>query len=141
MSEQQNIMESNNRFLKGSMLDLFFSFEGRITRGTYWIANLLMGIGYLPLAIMIGIFFTQGVDYSIFESFSLEFFALFILAIPLYIVMVVASFAISIKRYHDRGKSAWWMFILLIPYMGAIWQMVELGFLEGDKGENKYGSR
>jgi hypothetical protein len=44
----------------------------------------------------------------------------------------------SVKRYHDRGKSGAWFLICLIPYIGAIWQFVELGFLRGEAGTNKY---
>jgi uncharacterized membrane protein YhaH (DUF805 family) len=48
------------------------------------------------------------------------------------------GFAVSAKRYHDRGKAVWWVFTLLIPVVGIIWQLVELGFLPSDPGYNKY---
>jgi uncharacterized membrane protein YhaH (DUF805 family) len=47
--------------------------------------------------------------------------------------------AISIKQWHDRGKSGWWVLIGLIPFIGAIWALIETGFLEGDPGDNQYG--
>ena len=47
--------------------------------------------------------------------------------------------AVSAKRWHDRGKSGWWSLIMLIPMVGPIWALIELGFLKGDYGYNRYG--
>jgi hypothetical protein len=43
------------------------------------------------------------------------------------------------KRYHDRDKSAWWILICLLPIIGGIWQLIELGCLRGTEGSNDYG--
>ncbi|MGQ0485996.1 MAG: DUF805 domain-containing protein [Hyphomicrobiales bacterium] len=62
--------------------------------------------------------------------------------IPLIILVVVflwPTLAIYAKRWHDRGKSGWWMLIILIPLIGPIWVLIELGFLRGTKGPNHYG--
>ena len=66
-------------------------------------------------------------------------------------------FAISIKRLHDRDKSGWWLLVFyLLPsvlswfsdvsfifavasFAFSIWGLVELGFLRGTIGANKYG--
>ena len=45
----------------------------------------------------------------------------------------------TVKRYHDRGKSGWWYLIQFIPIIGPIWAFVELGFCSGDDGDNDYG--
>ena len=47
--------------------------------------------------------------------------------------------AIQIKRWHDRGKSGWWVLIGLIPIIGFWWVLIECGFLSGDEGPNEYG--
>jgi hypothetical protein len=47
---------------------------------------------------------------------------------------------ITVKRYHDWGKSAWWYLIQFIPIIGGIWALVELGFCSGDDGDNEYGA-
>ena len=49
------------------------------------------------------------------------------------------GFCLTVKRYHDRGKSAWWYLIQFIPIIGGIWALVELGFCSGDDGDNEYG--
>ena len=46
----------------------------------------------------------------------------------------------NIRRYHDRNKSGWWLLFGFIPVIGALWQVIELGFLSGTQGDNDYGS-
>jgi uncharacterized membrane protein YhaH (DUF805 family) len=57
----------------------------------------------------------------------------------LYLALIWPSLAISIKRWHDRDKSGWWVLIGFIPLIGGIWALIETGFLEGTKGPNQYG--
>jgi len=66
--------------------------------------------------------------------------------VPAYIVYGVGSLlslwiglAVYVKRCHDRGKSGWWLLLMLIPFVGIIWWLVDLGILEGQQGANKYG--
>ena len=44
------------------------------------------------------------------------------------------SILVDIKRRHDRDKSGWWMPILFVPIIGAIWL-----FLAGTPGPNRFG--
>lgn len=47
--------------------------------------------------------------------------------------------AILVKRWHDRDKSGFMVFILLIPVIGFLWTLIEVGFLPGTVGPNRYG--
>ncbi len=47
--------------------------------------------------------------------------------------------AVNVKRLHDRGKSGWFLLILLIPVLGALWLIVEVWFLPGQRGANRFG--
>jgi uncharacterized membrane protein YhaH (DUF805 family) len=47
--------------------------------------------------------------------------------------------AITAKRLHDRGKTGWWQLVYLIPLLGQIWLVIELGALRGSVGENRFG--
>jgi hypothetical protein len=49
------------------------------------------------------------------------------------------NIASTVKRFHDRDKSGIWFLIVLVPYVGGIWQIVECGFLSGSHSINKYG--
>ena len=44
------------------------------------------------------------------------------------------------KRLHDRGRSAWWLIVLLIPVLGPLWLAIELALRRGTPGENQYGA-
>lgn len=49
------------------------------------------------------------------------------------------TLAVASKRWHDRDKSGWWSLIGLVPVVGALWLIVENGFLPGTAGRNRFG--
>ena len=51
------------------------------------------------------------------------------------------SLAVSVRRLHDTGRSAWWLLLLLIPVLGFIGLVtfVVLLVLPGTVGLNRYG--
>ena len=53
--------------------------------------------------------------------------------------MLLAGIMLHIKRCHDRDKSGWWCLLLLIPVVGTIWAIIDLGVLAGTLGENRFG--
>jgi len=58
---------------------------------------------------------------------------------PLYsLAVLLPSLGVSIRRLHDTGRSGWWVFIGLIPLIGAI---ILLGFFVTDSQPetNQYG--
>jgi uncharacterized membrane protein YhaH (DUF805 family) len=55
------------------------------------------------------------------------------------LLVVWPAVAVSVKRWHDRNKSGWWVLINLIPIVGALWTLVENGFLRGTPGPNRFG--
>lgn len=55
------------------------------------------------------------------------------------LIILIPSILIYIKRFHDRDKTGWWVLIGLIPIIGAPWLLIELGFLKGTDGPNRYG--
>ncbi|WPJ96863.1 DUF805 domain-containing protein [Coraliomargarita algicola] len=54
-------------------------------------------------------------------------------------ILSIRSIVMQAQRWHDLNKSAWWVFINLIPLLGNIWSLYHLGFICGTKGENEYG--
>ena len=54
------------------------------------------------------------------------------------LVLLVPSLAVSVRRLHDTGRSAWWLLLLLIPVLGTIPLLVFLA-LPGTVGPNRYG--
>lgn len=107
--------------------EILFSFDGRIGRQTYWLAYLcsvMVAVTVMLTAALVGL------PEDLFM----------ILMLVLYLPLGWIGLAISVKRWHDRNKSGWWVLIGLVPYIGGLWQLVECGFLEGTYGSNDYGA-
>ena len=103
-----------------------FSFKGRIGRGTWWLLQLLIAIIIVIL---------EEVDPELFDPDSLKVSHYLITLL----VLAWIYLAVNAKRWHDRNKSAVWILFTLIPIIGQIWTVVELGFLGGTKGHNRFG--
>jgi uncharacterized membrane protein YhaH (DUF805 family) len=110
---------------------LLTSFDGRINRAKFW-----AGIGVL---IVLGIAATV-IDVLIDSSIDIGGGAqMGIVSLLVSLASVYLALALYAKRWHDRDKSGWWSLIALVPFIGAIWILVELGMLEGTRGANQYG--
>lgn len=129
-------------------LETFTSFDGRIPRKTFWLALLvLMIVSWILQMILFAVLGGSMMDIdpnatpeaaaaaaqTAMSSMMLPFGILFL-------ITLWPSLAIYAKRWHDRNKSGWWTLIMLIPVIGAIWMLIELGFLRGTEGENSYGA-
>jgi uncharacterized membrane protein YhaH (DUF805 family) len=142
---------------------VLFSFEGRIGRRDFWALTLLTFVATIVfdrLAVYFGALLS-GRNFEDFESSPTMK--------PVHLAFVgLATWAVAAiggKRLHDRGHSAWWIAVLspvfivvLLPLMGpsatleaildvllliclpfALWLIVQLGFLKGTPGPNRYG--
>lgn len=107
-----------------SIINLLFSFKGRISRKPFWLF-LLAGNALTALPVI----FYFGTNTEAGESF------VNIVAI----ILLWPMLAVQTKRWHDRNKSAWWLLINLIPIIGFFWFLIENGFLKGTNGPNRFG--
>ena len=117
------------------MLAFFFSPSGRFGRGQWWLAQLaILVIVTIAVVLMLGMLHgaTDQVP-------SVDVLLLSIGLVIVSLMLIWIGFCVTVKRYHDRGKSAWWYLIQFIPIIGGIWALVELGFCSGDDGDNEYG--
>jgi len=118
------------------LLKLFFSFHGRIRRRDYWLGELsISAIMYLAI-VLDSIFAPNRPDQALTQ-------ALMVLSVLGVLAVLVAcvwsSLALRVKRWHDRDKSWFWIFIGFIPLLGGLWELIELGFLDGSPRENRFG--
>jgi uncharacterized membrane protein YhaH (DUF805 family) len=144
---------------------ILFSFEGRIGRGTYWLAILALIVAVLVVTI---------------APFLLdsEAAAVLMLALTSQVIWLLSLWpilAVGAKRLHDRNKNGWWLLVFwLLPFAlvvggfsvalfddpktgrsgdfstgailvlaslpPALWGIVELGILPGTRGPNLYGA-
>ena len=54
-------------------------------------------------------------------------------------LLVLVSYTLAAKRFHDRGRSGWWVLVALVPAVGWGWMVAELFILPGSPGDNRYG--
>ena len=144
---------------------ILFSFEGRIGRGTYWLA--ILGLIVAALVVTFAPFLLNS-----------EAAAVLLLALTSQFVWLLSLWpilAVGAKRLHDRNKNGWWLLVFwLLPFalfcgglsivlfdnprtgrsgdfatgsilifaslLPALWGIVELGILPGTRGPNPYGA-
>ena len=97
--------------------------QGRVSRQQYWLMILI------SVPFIIAASWKSGGIEHLGEGSAV----LFLLPI------IWPSTVVTIKRWHDRDKSGWWVLINLIPIVGDIWSLVENGFLKGTSGDNRFG--
>lgn len=111
-----------------ALKELLLSPKGRVNRSTYWLKYMLPYFVLYIVAIFADIslgMFDEATGFGVISGI----FAL---------IALYPSIAISIKRCHDRGRTGWFNLIAFIPLVN-LWYIVEVLFLKGTDGSNKYG--
>lgn len=103
------------------LLRLFFMFRGRLARGRYGCCILALGAAFVVLFVFI--------DATVGYASTLV----------LYPPFFWSASALSVKRLHDRGHTAWRLLLVLIPVVGPLWLFIGLFLRGGTPGENQYG--
>ena len=101
-----------------SMADLLFSFQGRTSLWTYWFRFTFPLYALYALTWML-------------DSSGVLCFITMVLSI-------YPSIAIGVKRCHDRDRSGLFLLVLFVPIV-SIWPLIELAFIPGSYGSNRYG--
>ncbi len=104
--------------------EFLFKFDGRINRGKFWLGVAILYV--VPWVLFL-------IAAMVNSSF------LWVLVSLVVLVLIWPGLAISIKRWHDRDKSGWWVLIAFVPIIGGLWALIETGFLPGTPGPNQYG--
>lgn len=106
----------------------YADFSGRARRTEYWmfaLLNFIFAIVALMIDYMLGTInkeFGSGIIYSLFS-----------------LAIILPTWAVSVRRLHDVGKSGWWLLISLIPFIGDIWLFI-LTVTDSQTGDNEYGA-
>ena len=109
------------------VLKKYAVFSGRARRKEYWFFVLFNFIFAVVLAFIDGMIgtFDPETGYGVLSG--------------IYgLVVIIPGIAVTIRRLHDTDRSGWWLLILFIPLIGAIWLLV-LMIIDGTPGENQYG--
>jgi uncharacterized membrane protein YhaH (DUF805 family) len=109
-------------------LKKYATFSGRARRKEYWIFVLVTFLFTIVALFIDGLLLgTTGQE----TGYGLVY-GLFTLA------MLLPSLSVLVRRLHDVGKSGWWIFISLVPFIGGIWLLVLL-LSDSQPTENQYG--
>jgi uncharacterized membrane protein YhaH (DUF805 family) len=121
-------------------LKRYADFSGRSRRKEYWMFWLFQVLVLVFLALILFVVGFGEVDpYTGEPEFTgagiavLSAMTLFVLAI------LVPNISVTVRRFHDQGKSGWMYLLNFIPYVGGIIVFVFM-LLPGKTGENEYGS-
>ena len=107
-------------------LKKYATFSGRARRKEYWLFFLFNWVAYIILALIdsaTGMMMTEGVG---------------LLSGILWLAFLIPWCAVIARRLHDIDKRGWWLFISLIPLIGAI-VLVVFMCLDGTSGDNRFG--
>jgi uncharacterized membrane protein YhaH (DUF805 family) len=150
------LTETPARSWFGAFFHLLFGFEGRIGR-------LHCFLGFLAFCAVVA-FLSSIAEEATVGTGEIGRYVALVIIVGTGIWMHAA---VAIKRLHDRDKSAWWYLVysvlpfalfvaaiylytarayevatilFVLSFGGLIWAIVELGFLAGTPGSNRYGS-
>jgi uncharacterized membrane protein YhaH (DUF805 family) len=133
-------------------MDYLFSLHGRLNRARYWMAAVIYIVAFAVGGVLAALLGSIG----------------FVLLGLIYLAAIVSGVMVARLRLHDRDKSGWWLVLfyfgpsiltaagrgvlgggigsgviaLILDLAGfaiAIWAIVELGFLRGTAGANRFG--
>jgi uncharacterized membrane protein YhaH (DUF805 family) len=114
----------------------YAEFHGRSRRREYWMFALFNVLAMFAL-VMAG---------EIGMVSARKFGGLFFALLGIYgLAAVIPSLAVSVRRFHDTGKSGWLFLVLLvlgcIPILGVIAAVIQIVFLctDSHSGPNQYG--
>ena len=103
----------------------YCNFSGRASRSEYWWFYLFSCIVSWVVSIIVSLF-------------SSDLSTMYIASMIVGLAFLLPGLGIAVRRLHDIGKSGWWLFISLIPLIGAILLLV--WFCKDSEMEpNEYG--
>lgn len=115
-------------------LKKYADFTGRARRSEYWLFTLfiiIVEVVYIALVGVTGGFGGDGQMNGLGMALT-GLYCLFLLGI------IIPSLAVAFRRLHDTDRSAWWLLIAFIPFIGGLVLLV-FYVLPGTTGANKFG--
>lgn len=105
----------------------YVDFSGRAARPEFWwffLFTILVGLVAGILDGALSLRYRAGV--GAFETITT-------------LAFLLPSLAVGARRLHDISRPAWWLLLLLVPFVGSIILLVL--FVFDSRGDNQYGPR
>ena len=147
---------------------LLFGFAGRAGRLHFWLGQLALVVLIAAIVAMSFVALASAKGASTPQELLGAIGILFLVFIAFFVLAAWMSWAVAVKRLHDRNKSGSWLLITLAPTALALWTgftqglpalmlldksplmmalqlaifawyVIELGVLKGTPGGNMYG--
>ena len=98
----------------------YFVLKGRASKSEFWWFQLLWSASFFIMFIFEG---SEPVTYFFYG---------------IIVIIFIPLFTVGVRRLHDTGKSGFYYFWSLVPFIGSL---IVLAFMLGDgtKGRNQYG--
>ena len=98
----------------------YFVIQGRASKSEFWWFQLLWSASFFIMFIFEGL-----------EAVTYFFYGIIL-------IIFIPLFTVGVRRLHDTGKSGFYYFWSLVPFVGSL---IVLAFMLGDgtKGRNQYG--
>lgn len=102
------------------------SINGRISRKPIWLYILATSI--LSILAMV-------IDRAVLNT-PIE--QIGVVTVAFYLIFLWPGIAVTVKRMHDRNRTGWFYLLMLVPVLN-IWPIVEVLFMRGTPGPNRFG--
>lgn len=99
----------------------YVSFSGRARRSEYWYWTLFVIVATVAANIIDGVLGSAP-----------------LVSLVVGLGLLLPGLAVSFRRLHDTGRSAWWLLILLVPLIGAI-VLIVFYVQDSEPTENRFG--
>lgn len=106
----------------------YANFNGRTSRGGYWWYILAVVLASIAISVVDSLFFGSGFGRHGNGP----------LAILFSLATIIPGLSITVRRFHDLGRSGWW-YLIVFTIIGAF--VILYWFCQpGTRGDNKYGA-
>lgn len=127
--------------VRRDIVDLATSFKGRVCRGEYWLGSIFSTF-YFNVATMTAVLLALVIVIAgIPAGLPVRSLVLGVTYLALGLALLAGLYtglALAVRRCHDRGRSGWFLLLLLIPLVN-LWPLIELAFIRGEAGANRFG--
>ena len=126
--DDENVVGLNFFQAIQTCLKKYFIIKGRASRSEYWYFQLL----FSPIAFYAG-FWSDPVSTGMIDPPPF-----YLISLALLVLLFIPAVTSQVRRFHDKDKSGWFIFINLIPFVGWIIVLV-ICIDKGTAGKNRFG--
>jgi uncharacterized membrane protein YhaH (DUF805 family) len=114
----------------------YAQFDGRARRSEFWLFWLFIMIVQIVFNVLVAT--VGGGAMTAGAPPAGPVMGLYMLLGAFGLAVLVPGIAVAFRRLHDTNRSAWWLLIALIPFIGAL-VLIVFYLLPGTPGENRFG--